>query len=285
VPGGNYRKNISILVFFASMILCAASALAEEISPVGSDTFKLTVGGFLPSIDSQLKINSKIVGGGTGVDLESDIGFDEDVNLGRIEGYWRFAKKHRLFIGYYGFDRDAHHTLEKDIIINDKLFEVGASLSSNWEIDFIYATYAYSFFQGEKWELSGSLGLYYLDTALTFRGQASIVGGPGGGVSAELTEEGGVDLPIPLFGLGAEYYITPKWRAIAKINYFTISLDEWDGDVFDASAYLEYLFHKNFGIGVGYLYFDTNVERDRDTRTVHLDYEYSGVQIYGIWHF
>ena len=65
----------------------------------------------------------------------------------------------------------------------------------------------------------------------------------------------------------------------------TISFDEWDGSIFDASAYLEFLFHKNFGIGAGYLYFDADVEREREKRIGQLDYQYSGVQIYGIWHF
>lgn len=281
----NYRKNISILVLFASIILCAASALANEDSPVGKDKFKLSIGAFFPAIDSQLKVNSKAIGGGTGIDLESDFGFDEDVSLGRIEGYWRFAKKHRLYFGYYGFDRDVLHTAQKDIIIGNKIFSVGAELYSNWEIDFVYASYGYSFFQGEKWELSGSLGLYYLDSVVTVRGAASIIGGGGGGVSGEFTEEEGLDLPIPLLGLAAEYYITPKWRAIAKVSYFTISFDEWDGSIFDASAYLEFLFHKNFGIGAGYLYFDADVEREREKRIGQLDYQYSGVQIYGIWHF
>jgi hypothetical protein len=284
VPSKNYRKNIFIFVLLVSIILCSTSALAGEESPVGKDKFKLSVGGFFSTIDSQLKINSKSIGMGTAIDLESDLGFDEDVSLGRIEGYWRFAKKHRLYVGYYGFDRDAVHTLDKEIVIDDKVFVVGADLYSNWEVDFFYAAYGYSFFQGEKWELSGTFGLYYLNTVFTTTGAAYINGAPGG-ITRERTEEASLDLPIPLFGLAAEYYITPKWRAAVRVNYFTISLDEWSGHVFDTSAYLEYLFHKNFGIGLGYLYFDTDVERDRDRRIVHLDYRYSGVQLYGIWHF
>jgi hypothetical protein len=284
MSGANYKKPLTVLVFFSCFLLAASSALASGESPVGTDKFKVSLGGFFPAIDSQLKIDSKQFGQGPEVDIESDLGFNEDVNLGRIEGYWRFAKKHRLYVGYYGFDRDALKTLDAEIEWDDKVFVVGAELYSDWEIDFLYAKYGYSFFQGDKWELSGSLGLYYLDTALTVRGSARLEGGEGE-VSAGVTDEASLDLPIPLFGLTAEYYITPKWRVIANVSYFTISFDEWDGSLFDFSANLEYLFHKNFGIGAGYLYFDADVERDRDRRVSHLDYEYQGVQIYGIWHF
>ena len=90
-----------------------------------------------------------------------------------------FAPKHRLYLGYYGFDRNAEHTLEEEIEWDDKVFVVDAELKSKWEVDFIYAKYGYSFFQGEKWEISGSLGLYYLDTVLTVSGAARLANGQG----------------------------------------------------------------------------------------------------------
>jgi hypothetical protein len=40
----------------------------------------------------------------------------------------------------------------------------------------------------------------------------------------------------------------------------------WDGSIFDFSANLEYLFHKDFGLGSGYLYFDAEEERNRTAR-------------------
>ena len=283
MPGVNYKNSLTVLVFLAGFMLFATAAWAEEESLVGLDKFKLAAGVFLPAIDSQLKINSKTLGEGTSIDLENDLGFDEDITLGRLEGYWRFAKSHRLYFGYYGFNRDASTKIEKQIEIDDKIFEVGAELKSSWDVDFIFASYAYSFFQGKQWELSASLGLYYLRNTITLTGIGKISGEEE--VGAELSEESSLDLPIPLFGLEAEYYFTPKWRAIVGASYFTISLDEWDGSLFQCSANLEYLFHKYFGLGVGYTYFDIDVERDTAKRVTHLDYTYSGAQIYGIWHF
>jgi hypothetical protein len=275
-------------VFLFSLIFSATAfisfAWANDDSPVGKDRFKLTIGGFFPAISSKLQVDSKQLGAGTNIDLESDLGFDENVNLFVLGGYWRFAQKHRLYWGYYGFDRDTTTTLTKDIEWDDKVFKAEAKLQSEWEIDFTYGKYGYSFFQGDKWEVSGSLGIYYLDTAITLKGEAEINNGEAG-VSTEVTEEESIGLPIPLFGLTAEYYITPKWRAITSASYFTISLDEWDGSILELSANLEYLFHKNFGIGTGYLYFMADIERDRTKRASKLDYEYQGVRIYGIWHF
>ena len=285
MSGFNFRKAILFQFIIIAIFLSANQALAGEESPVGKDNFKLSLGGFFPAIDSQVRIDSKEFGQGTDIDIEDDLGFDENVELGRIEAYWRFKPKHRLYLGYYGFDRDTLHILEEEIEWDDKTYVIGAELYSEWTVNFIYGSYAYSFFQGEKWELSGSLGLYYLNTKLLVKGTARIEDGGEGEVSDEVEDEASLDLPIPLFGLKAEYYFTPKWRALIGVSYFTISIDEWDGSVFDFSANLEYLFHKNFGIGLGYLYFESDVERDREKRVSHLDYMYQGVQVYGIWRF
>lgn len=44
-------------------------------------------------------------------------------------------------------------------------------------------------------------------------------------------------------------------------------------------------FTKNLGLGLGYLYFKADVERDREDMVSHLDYKYHGVKLYGILHF
>ena len=280
-----FGKIVTALTFLAVITFCTNSALAGE-STVGMDTFRLNVGGFLPAIDSELRITSKNLDMGTIIDLEDDLGFDEDVTLAQISGYWRFAKKHRLFAGYYAFDRDASKSITKEIYVNDKRFAAGATLASNWEIDFIQASYAYSFLQSEKWELSASLGLYYLDTTITLSGNASVsIGEDEWSGTIQVTEEESIGLPIPLLGLVAEYHITPKWRTRMGARYFTLSFDDWSGHMLEATAALEFLFHKNFGIGTGYTYLDVEVERDRESKISDLTYIYGGVQIYGIWYF
>ncbi len=45
------------------------------------------------------------------------------------------------------------------------------------------------------------------------------------------------------------------------------------------------MFHKNLGLGLGDLYFEADLERDRENMVSHLDYKYHGVKLYGILHF
>jgi hypothetical protein len=74
---------------------------------------------------------------------------------------------------------------------------------------------------------------------------------------------------------------TPPDTALINIPL----LEKWSGHILEATAALEFLFHKNFGIGTGYSYFDLEVERDREARVSDLTYNYGAVQIYGIWYF
>ena len=282
----NYGRLLIFALGITGMILFTTSAFAAEESKVGTDILRLNIGGFLPAIDSQVSVTSKNLDSGTSIDLENDLGFNDDVDIFRIDGYWRFAKRHRLYFGYFSFDRDANKIITEQIQIDDKLFDVGVGVYSNWNIDFFQASYAYSFIQTPKWEEYGSLGAYYLNTSITLRGEGSISNGEGGWSAAtQVTEEESIGLPVPIFGLGAEYFITPKWCAKVGGQYFTLSLDEWSGHILTGTAALEFLFYKNLGIGAGYTYFDVEVDRDQDARYSELDYTFQGVQLYGIVYF
>ena len=60
---------------------------------------------------------------------------------------------------------------------------------------------------------------------------------------------------------------------------------ERDSSLFDFGANLEYLFRKNLGLDLLYMYFEDDMEKDRDNMVSHLDYKYLGVKLYCILHF
>jgi hypothetical protein len=84
---GIHRRCLLAIIMVIGMVAATSSqALADEESLVGLDTFKLEAGVFLPAIDSNLKIKSKSIGEGTGIDLENDLGFDDTISIGRTCG-------------------------------------------------------------------------------------------------------------------------------------------------------------------------------------------------------
>jgi hypothetical protein len=252
---------------------------ADEGWGPGQDKWKFELGGYFPSIDTSMQING--VDSGDDINLEDSLGFSDDDTIWRLDGYWRFFKKHRLGFGYYGFNRDGSVTLTEDLEIGDEIFKAGSFVSSELNLGFYTIDYMYSFFQGEKWEISGGLGAYWVDLEFSALGVLETEGEP----VEEFFESTDFNGPLPYIGLAFEYYITPKWLAIAKGGYFGLEVGDVDGSLASLGAKLEYQFTRTWGLGLGYSYFRIDVTIDDGSLRSDLEYKYHGVQAYGILRF
>lgn len=279
--GGYVITGLLVLLFTmisAGLLLPDSANAAEEGYGPGQDRWKFALGGFFPSIDSEFKIDGSEVG--DIVDLES-LGFSDNENIFRLDGYWRFFKRHRLEFGYYQFNTDGSKRLDEEIHIGDEIFEVGFLTSSELDIGFYTIDYMYSFYQGEKWELSGGLGIYWIDLSFSIAASLDINDNALVGVAETTDFEG----PLPFLALSLEYYITPKWLAIVNGGYFQIEVGDIDGRLSSLGLKLEYQFTKTFGLGVGYDFFEIDADVEDGNLKSNIVYNFQGVQAYGILRF
>ena len=255
-----------------------ASAEEKEYGP-GMDTLKFELGAYFPAIDTKLQVSG--VDLGDDLDLENNLGFSDNDTIFRVDGYWRFFKRHRLGFGYYQLNRDASRRLDETIEIGDKVFDIGLQLDSELNMTFYTIDYIYSFYQGDKWEISGLLGAYWVDFEFSAAGYAMV----NDEQVLQQTENTDFSGPLPFVGLSFEYYITPKWLLIAKGGYFQLSVQDIDGKLLNLGAKLEYQLTRNVGLGLGYDYFRIDATATDGTKEADLLYIYQGVQAFGILKF
>ena len=261
-------------------LLLPGTAKAEEGYGPGTDKWKFELGGFFPAVDTRVKIDGTEVG--DTLDLEG-LGLSSDESVWRLDGYWRFAQKHRLGIGYYKLGRDGSVGLAEEITIGDIIIPVNASVTTELDMGFYSIDYLYSFYQGEKWEISGGLGVYWVDLEFSIGASLNIDGSEIlDGPFFESTDFNG---PLPYLALSFEYYITPKWLAIFKGGYFALSVGDIDGSLANLGAKLEYQFTQRFGLGLGYDGFRIDVDIDDGNLHSNIEYKYHGVQLYGVLRF
>ena len=278
------RMQTSLLLLFLSVLAAGliqpGKTLAEEGWGPGQDKWKFELGGYFPSINTELQIDGIEIDGDD-LDLEDKLGFDDSDALWRLEGYWRFFKRHRLNFGYYQFNRDASITLDEEIEIGDEIFPINARVNSELNLGFFSFDYMYSYFQGEKWELSAGLGAYWVDFEFSAAGCVLDCDEE----PDEFFESTDFNGPLPYLKLAFEYYITPKWLAIIKGGFFALEVSDIDGTLLNLGAKIEYQFTKTFGLGLGYDGFRIDVTaKDGDLRS-DIVYRYHGIQAYGILKF
>ncbi len=104
-------------------------ASAESDSGPLNDRFMLSLGTFMLSTNTKIQVNGSAGQVGTDVDLNRDLGF-KDADRFRLDGTWRFFKRHKLRAMYFSTSRSSTGTLQRDITIGDTTYPVDATVTA-----------------------------------------------------------------------------------------------------------------------------------------------------------
>jgi hypothetical protein len=124
----------SILLVFLTAIANTAvaesdSAIANPGHPLLNNTWDFWAGGFFPSVDSEIRIDSSLGSPGDGIDLEDTFGLDDGKTVLWGGARWRFLTRHLVEIEVANLNRSAPvggTTREWDI--GDNSFRAGARI-------------------------------------------------------------------------------------------------------------------------------------------------------------
>ena len=265
-----------------TLLISCFSLLMTVVSlrPVYADTerpwkrLSVSLGGFFTDIDSNVRQDSKTTGTGTEINVEDELGVDSSTTVFRADAFWRFFRRHRFDFSYYDLSRDARAELDIDIDFGDEEFPSGIAVESVYNIRVFKGVYTFSFIQNQRFDIGASLGVHLTDIEV--------------GITAPgLGDEDVSDFlaPLPVVGLRGAYAITPKFFLKASVDYFWIEIDSFEGQLIDTNLSLEYNFFKYVGAGIGYNYFNLDLEVDTSDFLGSSELEYQGLQLFMKFYF
>ena len=251
-------------VWISGLILfLAASPLAAQ-----DYNFGVYVGAFFPSVDTDIRVDPAGSDGGTSISLEGDLKFDSSDNVFRFGGFWRFAKRHRLFVDFYDIERSTRTQIQGDLIIDDDVFPVDTVLSAEFNTNIIPIYYEYSLIQSERTEIGIGLGVHWLD--LEFAIAAT---------NSDLAEFADASGPLPMLGASFDHFLSDQWVLTGSLYALSANVNDIDGDIISARIGVEYLFSDQFSAGLAYDYFDLDVELNKSDWDGQLGYQYDGAAL------
>lgn len=265
----------------SAALVAAASfhAAAEGVVRPGQEKWTFMLGAFLPAFETKMQVDNDQLGTGDNVDLENDLGVDQDESGGWFGVEWRFAPRHRLGFTYSRFTLDGQRTAARDLQIGDEIFPAGATVSSRLRLEIIPITYSYSFLKSERHELAVTAGLHWSRLEFSVQGSASL-----GVQDISRDTASDADVPLPLFGLRYDHHFSDRWSAGVSAAVFALEFgeDTWsfEGSLWSVRLHAEYRFARNFGIGVALDGFDIDVDLGTNRWNGGFDYGYWGPQIY-----
>ncbi len=262
--GTGYKSLLMPLVALMFLEIPTAMAQADD------DTkFSLSIGVFLADRNSKTRVDGTAGLEGTPVDLEGDLALDRSDSVFRIDGYYRFNKKHRLDFSVFDLSRTASKVIEKDIQWDDTLFPIDTTVDSDFDLVIYKLAYTWSFMRRDKGYLGLTAGLYIADFGTRLEAEA---------IGALESDE--VTAPLPVFGLRGQYDFTEKLSFRASGELFALEYEEYSGSLYDIYAGLDYQFFKHVAIGIGINAVKLNIGVSKDRFNGDIDWRYDGGMIF-----
>lgn len=280
--------NKPLFSFFLLAILFLQSNLAQEKNKfeessllieqkeefkkhqILTDRFHLEFGLYIPT--KQLKVGAN----GSLPNLEIDFGDTFDFNdseltfFGHME--WYFAKKWKISVENFNIQNAKKIELEEDINWEDIVFKKGTSARGGFSINLYRVYVGRVISEGLKHQLGIGLGVHALNTSAFIEGEIAI-----DDFEYEFQRRS-VNGIIPLPNIGFWYFYAPnnKWAFIARLDWFSITIDEYSGSLSDIAPGIKYQIFKHFGIGIDYRYFFVNAKVNKSEWDGRLNLGFNG---------
>ncbi|HWH49181.1 MAG TPA: hypothetical protein VN664_15370 [Burkholderiales bacterium] len=246
--------RLSTVVMTCGLLaLCAGTARAQSSSQPW-EKGSIQIGGFITSSDTEMRVNSSSGAVGAVVNVEDTLGVGSEKSTYRVDGFYRFGetRRHQIDLHYFDSRRSASKVLDRTIDIGDTTFPVGATVSTEFNLQFVNVDYSYAFFQDDRVRLSVAGGLH--TTGVKFK-----VDSP-----PTLFEDESFTAPLPVVGLRGEVIVTERWRLKGSADAFYLEYDQFTGLLADTSLAVEYLPFKHAAFGLAVNNIRMNVESDGD---------------------
>jgi len=182
---------------------------------------------------------------------------------------------------YFDNSQTRSRVLAEDVEWGDYTFLAGSSAEFRQEFKVYSLAYEWAFMRSPTYEVAATLGVHYMDMQFSLSGTVNGTdpdGTPIGGVTR--TRSSDLPAPLPMIGLRAGWAVAPNWYVDTQVQFFKVKIDEYDGRWTDARIGATWMFHRNYGVGMGYNWFGTRLDVEKNDFNGRLKLGYSGLQLY-----
>jgi hypothetical protein len=214
--------------------------------------------------------------------IGSRLNFEDDLNLDKqkptlLAGVrWRFHDRHFVEIDYFKLKRSGQARFDSEIRFGDVVFPIGADVSSSFTTEVTRLGYSYRVVRRPDWGLAVSAGIHVTRLLALIEGVTLDIGG----TASPMREIASVTAPLPVFGISGARRLGEKWILVARGQWFFLEVDDVGGNITHAAAFVEHHTFRNVGFGIGYDWFDIDVDTTDDFWRGRADIRFKGPMVF-----
>ena len=269
----------------ACLACCLVGPLAhaDERHPAFENKYTVSLGGLLANRVFNASAGGSVTIDRTApfVDFESDLKVDDSPELFVIELQWQFSENWNLGLQHFNAKRSGSNTLGKTIEWADVIYEVGAEVNAVNGIDMTRIVFTRKLWQNKVHDFRVSVGLHRLEVVARISGEATL----GDGSTFFTRSRASASVPIPNVGGVYRYSPSDKWLFGARADWFSASVGNYSGGIWNAATTVNYRVADHIGIGLGYQFFQIDGALTEERWSGDLKIRFNGpiLQIAGFW--
>ena len=232
---------VSAAVLVIVLLAAVSPAEAQSDGFMLSDKFSFKVEGSWVFMNTQIRLDSELLGKGTALNFE-DLGLGNKKVVPTTDFEWRFARHHKLTVRWQDINRAASGQALTEIQWGDLIIPVDADITLALDITQAYIDYAYFPWVKERWAAGFGIGFRWVDFATTLTWVRDIVD------ESRSTEAKG-SAPLPYLYFEYRRMLSEHWRFKAGLGWLDIKIGDIKGGQWNARVNAEYLLGKRWAFG------------------------------------
>jgi len=265
-----------ILALIALLFPSIGSAeLTGDRHPWFDARFILSGGAYF--IDHDYKIGAGVKLPGQEIDFDETFGVDDSETSYTGMLRWNFGEKWSFRAQGFRFKAEGSAVLKENLQWDDYILKAGSNASAGFSNTIIRGFVGRKFSEGPQHEFGAGAGLHWLKVKAYAAGEAFVGDG-------EVTESvrGDVEADLPLPNIGAWYWYSPspRWLITSRVDWFSASIDEYSGGLWNAGIGAQFQISENIGLGAEFSYFAIDGDVDKSDWKGKLESSSTGPSVY-----
>jgi hypothetical protein len=255
------KQSLFTLLGILIIVLAPLTVSAQETGdyhPFLTDKFNIGIGVFSPNKSFGIQVDGSDPG--EEIDFDETLKTDDSQTTPTIDIRWRFGEKWSLSGQYWKVDSKGSTVLTQDVEWEDLVFKEGSFVSAGTDMSVARVFFGRTMMSGPQYEFGLGAGFHWMDIGAFIEGDI-------------ILEDGGTDFqhgdadatfPLPNLGVWYMYSWSPKWLVIARADWLSVTFGDYSGNLWSASAGINYQAFKNVGFGLSYTAFDLSADVDKN---------------------
>jgi hypothetical protein len=256
-------------IFLISILFSYSQTKDSLVAPWWVEKFKLTAGLFVPINNTKVQVSANGSAAGTDIDFQKDLGFDASQLTFLVNFQWRISRRSRLNLSYYDMNRNATHTLQKDITFKDQTYHINSSVSTYFNTAIYQFSYGYAFIEKPTYEVGVLIGAHTVGT------KAGIsLNGSGTGINTD--NNFGFTAPLPDLGVWGGYAFTNRFAVNLNFDYLSLTIDNINGRLVAYDIIFSYKLIRQLDLSLGYSGLNFSVKTSKNNISGDFRWGYNG---------